>query len=381
MTNSKGKLKATGSSKPKPNCQNANLLLGLSPLKILLVPSMNIDDLNDDCLIQIFSHLNFHHLLSVADSNGWLRPAAAYAYKRSYGDKMIQISHVEEEKQIQFSTSKLWSDRIDLRNLRFCLQFLRCLGSGIERIAIDYNESTNEVYEHVHHYINAYCSGSLKEIKFWGKPAKPIRHFVQPFVNVENVSVWCGNLDEQLPKFVEWFPNLRRLELRDVHLNHRLTAINFQHLEQLYIEDCTKCGLASKCMINLLHSNQQLKSLQIKAAPFGMTLDKLLDVIGENNKLMTKFSFTHLFGSISGVFFVDSILMQGFINKCPLLDELNLPCHHFTSNDIITLIQHLKSLKLFNCYMERSEFCVLESQLGKHWCSSFEANFVTLRRN
>lgn len=50
-----------------------------------------IVDLNDDCLLKIFGHLDLKSLLNVAIANEWLRPAVVDVHKQKYGAKPIRI--------------------------------------------------------------------------------------------------------------------------------------------------------------------------------------------------------------------------------------------------------------------------------------------------
>lgn len=352
--------------------------------------STKIIDLNDDCLIKIFGYLDLQNLFNVAVANEWLRSAAAVVYERKFGTKTVEIYQIHGTRPKTRSsavrnyfadlsaTPKEWKYSIDIRSSRLCFQYIRCFGPSISKITIDYNESMSKLYEHLHHYVNQYCTESLIEIGFWSKPGRPIEQFVKPFGNVEKVSVMNGSIGDQLPQFVEWFPHLRHLELQNVRLNHRFIAVHFQQLEHLCIDDISNYGLASADAANLLHSNRQLKSLEIKAVPHNMPIETLLDIIQDGNRLISKLHLTYQCEAIP----VDSMVVQRFVNEHSALAKLHLPRHQFTPDDIITLTRQLKSLQMFGCHMENlSDFDLLVTQLDEQWHSKFDFNFVTLNRN
>lgn len=233
---------------PIPPPSSAEPAIVQQPTKII--------DLNDDCLVEIFNHLDLQNLFNVAVANEWLRPAAAMVYKRKFGAKMVEIyrihptrritrASVRNKSPVRFAAPKEWKYSIDIRSPRLCFQYIRCFGPSIAHLTIDYNESWSKLYDYLHRYINEYCAESLTEFGFWLKTNYPIEQFVKPFVSVERVNIWYGEFGEQLPKFVEWFPRLHHLELHNVGLNHRFIAVHFQHLEHLCIDDHSHGGIAS----------------------------------------------------------------------------------------------------------------------------------------
>lgn len=354
-----------------------------------IIQPTKIIDLNDDCLMKIFGYLDLLNLFYVAIANEFLRPAAAIVYKRKFGTKSIEIfrahgapntrASARNKSQNQFAVPKEWTCSIDIRSPRLCLQYIRCFGPSFATLRIYYNQSTSNFYEQLHHYINEYCSKSLIEIGFWSKSNHPIEHFVKPFVSVKNVNVSYGNFGKQLPTFAEWFPSLSHLELHDVRLNPRSSmALHFQYLEHICIDDFNDLSLSDADTIKLIQSSRQLKSIEIRVELFKIPIQTLLGIIKDGNHSINKLALTHECGLMR----VDSIVVQRFINELPSLVELNMPHHEFQLNDAITLIQQLKSLKMFAFYMENvSDFHKLRAQLDEQWRSRCYYNLVTLNRD
>lgn len=109
---------------------------------------------------------------------------------------------------------------IVVNGLKACLQYLRCLCSSISAIKISYIDWHNYQCEYVHQCINQYCAESLVNILFFDKlTLSSFTHFEKPFVNVHTVSVFVGNLTNQLKQCPQWFRNVQRLELKMVHMN------------------------------------------------------------------------------------------------------------------------------------------------------------------
>lgn len=138
------------------------------------VQETTIVDLNDDCLSEIFDYLELKCLLSVAVANEWLRPAAVDVYKRKRGAKRLEIGECGDYRRntrsktqlIRDSAPREFSDSIYIYGLKMCLQYLRCFGSTISNLTLNYFERQSKRYQHVHNYINAYCTTSLVEFTY-----------------------------------------------------------------------------------------------------------------------------------------------------------------------------------------------------------------------
>lgn len=362
----------------------------LSPTE---VQPTKIIDLNDDCLIKIFNHLDLQNLFNVAVANEFLRPAAAIVYKRKFGVKMVEIYRVHGTRRItrasvrnkspdRFAAPKEWKYSIDIRSSRLCFQYIRCFGPSIAHLTIDYNESWSKLYDHLHQYINEYCAESLIEIGFWLKPNRPIEEFVKPFVSVERVNIWYGDFGEQLPKLVEWFPHLHHLELHNAGLDRRFAAVHFQHLKHLCVDDHShgnfaSGGFAAANAVELIQSNRQLESLEIKSSPHKMPIETLLDIIKDTNRSIRKLELTYQCEVVP----VDSNLVKRFANEHPEMIHLNLPYHQFRPEDVNTLMKQLSALETLHCHMQNySDFQAMARQLNERWHANFEFNFVALKR-
>lgn len=131
---------------------------------------IKITDLNDDCLMQIFGHLDLKSLFNVAIANEWLRPAAAMVYKKRFGNNEVQMSNSSNyyNRNHSFRAGKEENTTIAVSGLKSCLLYLRCFGSSIIKLKVDYELPIfDKRYVHLHRYINTYCADSLSEMAFW----------------------------------------------------------------------------------------------------------------------------------------------------------------------------------------------------------------------
>lgn len=324
-----------------------------------------IVDLNDFCLINIFGHLDLKSLLNVADTNKQLRPAAFDVYKRKFGAKIVDIYAYKVRFSIGYNLKEL-SNAIEIRDVKTCLQYLRCFGPFINDLSMGYHDLESAFYEHIHEYVNNYCAESLVHIKFDGMENIVIGQFQKVFAKIESVAFADCDLGDQWSSFVALFSNLSRLEFQDVRIVYRSIDKPFRNLEHLSIQrnfeyhDCDEFAPID-IAIDLLNGIHQLKSLEIDEPK--MSIDQLLDLI-KDNRSITKLT-SKGFGRVT------SGDIQRLVSEHPSLIELDLENTLFAPGDVIELTRQLGSLKRFEfhtqvnyCSTERSDF---ESQLADEW--------------
>lgn len=323
--------------------------------------TVKIIDLNDDCLEKIFGHLNLRQLFNVAVSNEWLRPAACSVYHRKFGTKTVVINIVSKARKGAYPDESVHI--ITLDDLKTSLQFLRVFGPVITIMEMRYSLRLNCI----DYQINEFCAESLVNISFYRK--WDIFGFQKPFTKVKNVRIVDGNINYQLPSFVDWFPNLRRLNLHNVRLDNRYTQA-FRHLVHLSIEiNDRDLWVFSKIKAGeLLHRNPQLQSLNIHMAERrGMTLSTLSKMVRNNSMISKLVIFTASYSTS-----VNTAELILFASAHPLLMELDLSLFRFSAAQVIAFMRHLNSLKWF-CFMlsDCTELDVLMKQLGSEWRMTF----------
>lgn len=329
-----------------------------------------ITDLNDDCLMTIFGHLDLRDLFNVTVANEWLRPAAGVVYKRKLGTHRVLIKdvlyHTASSAQ---SFPHLSGEDVNVFGLKASLQYLRCLGSTISELSIWYDNAWNKSidYNHIHRYISEYCTDNLVHMEFNSKPSGvPITHFQNSFVNVRTVEVYGSNFGNQLSLFSQWFPNVRKLVLLGVRVGCCSTvAPLFMHLHELHIEiNNGKRGFPIMTATHLLKLCPELHSLVIRARTDKViTLNSLSNIIKDNpNICKLKVNLE------SQTMHVIRSDIQRLLSEHPTLIELQLIGYKFSVDAAFTVMRKLTSLKLFQFQVNsRLDYACVVSQLDNQW--------------
>lgn len=321
--------------------------------------STKITDLPDECLMNIFQYLDIRDLFMVAIASARLRRVAVEVRKKQakgstlflyrYDSKFLLIDNQAHEK----AATKAFA-----RDFKGWLLYLRYFGSTISHLVIDYANYPNiKWYQYAQRYINTYCAESLNEIEIeiWNISQVSF-HLSKPFINVHTVSFRSYFTCKLLPQIAECFPNLKHLKLRDVHFFDCFDRVYFPHLEQLYLK-----GNAEKRFTNFLDLNRQLKSLNIDFPK--LLLTTLLEMI-KNHSPITKLQATGFIGSQR----VKSVEIQRIANEHSSMVELDLKdITLFRAQDVIALIEQLKSLKRFDCRIKnKSDVARLKTTLNQN---------------
>lgn len=323
-----------------------------------------IVDINDDCLSKIFEYLDRKNLFNVAIASEWLRPSAAYVYKRQFGTKEVEIIvcddfHSNPRANASVPELEDWDTYVTVRGLKTCLQFIRCFGSSINHLKINYKNSNSKRHEYVHHHINKYCAKSLARISFLNMPSISMEQFSQVFTNVKDVTFFHCDLGETLPFIAKWFINLRNMEFYLTRVTNGFDRTQFRHLEHLCIRELQQNDFGVKNAAHLLRSNRQIQSLEIAVHGQIKSVNTIFDMIKENasiSKLVVEFCSVYDRVTLSDV--------ERILSEHPSLVELHLGDFVFAAEDAITLIDQLISLQTFHFRVENSsEYKILESEL------------------
>lgn len=259
-----------------------------------------IINLNDDCLLAIFEHLDDKSLFNVAVASEWLRPAAAYVYKRKFATNEIELTDCDDfHSDDNVPEIEDWGTYVTIRGLKTCLRFLRCFGSSISYLKIDYSNSKSERHAHLHHYISKYCANSLIRISFLNMPSTVSIdqfEFDQVFTNVKSVMLFDCDLGEKLPSIAKSFANLRKLQIHSVRLTDGFDQVCFPYLEHLCIRNLHANYFRSQNAANLLRSNRQIQCVEIAVHGQIKSLNAILNMVKENSnisKLVVEFCFVY----------------------------------------------------------------------------------------
>lgn len=118
----------------------------------------NITDVNEDCLLTIFGHLDLKSMINVGISSPFLRDAAKRAIHHKFGGMNNKNVLLISESHDTFYTD---SDTIVIGGLKRCLQILRCFGDEITGFKTGSFIRT----KHIPEYISKYCADHLTSFK------------------------------------------------------------------------------------------------------------------------------------------------------------------------------------------------------------------------
>lgn len=255
--------------------------------------SSKITDINIDCLEAIFSYLSLVDLLNVADSNNYLREAAAVVFVQKFGKKPVQFNGMRACRSRKISIrSKLF-----VRDLKSGLQLMRCFGQSVSRLEISDEYSSKyrtHVYVYIFQYIYQFCK-LLASIKFQMLPRnKAFKYLRKPFRKVESVEFFCCYLEKNLTPFNILFPNVRSLKIDFCNVSdYRCIEQRFNRLEHLQLSTSRE-NIQSVLLLNpdLKHFSTKI-TCDMKSLENMSTLQSLesLDIVCSSDE------FAHFNGS------------------------------------------------------------------------------------
>lgn len=328
---------------------------------------LNIMDIaNHHCLDIVCEYLDLKSLFNVAASNQLLSHIARDVYKRKFGVKQVWLI----SSGYSMISINLTGDKIRVSGLKMVLQFLRRLGPSISDLKILYKGWSSNQCDHIHEYINNYCSESLNKIEFCDKKQWiSIQHFKKPFVNVRAVEVLYGDLRNQFPSFAEWFPNMRSLRLCRVR-TLRFIEPSFLNLEDLSIDIDGVPGFTNTKATCLLKQLPQLHSLNIDVNGKTTALSTLLNITKNNPNIHYLNVGMRNFIGHPSVGPVTASDIQQLVKNHSMLVELKLD-YALTVDIVLSVTHQLNSLKVFHFKVaNRSVYDLIESRLNGQWRST-----------
>lgn len=344
-----------------------------------------ITDLNDECLEVIFMQLNVEDFLNVAASNKWLNMTAGLIFRRLHGHKTINF-----ETNVAENAHSIGIDNILLINgFRACLQCLRCFGSYITNIGIQFTGTSVKQSNYIKQYLNEYCVESLLSITFKNVPNLVGKNEQKQCQNVECVYIMDCKLFKQLSSFNKWFPNLNRLELINNTINPKFAATHFPHLKEFrFFVICQyRTKNALKQFLSLfLNSNSHIQSLEIDIQQMEckdiLKFNEFLTMM-QNNSSIIKLKTNY---GIGGEMRLEHL--YSLAETLPSLVEIDFRAYILPADESITFVQRMKLLKYFRCGLwigtNHDHF---RAQFDDKWQVLFEtansvisSSLVTLRR-
>lgn len=337
-----------------------------------------------NCLINLIPYLDLNGLLTVADTCQRLKSAAADHFGNKYGDKRIKLllSAAGSGKILGINTP-IDSLSIDVVGA-VCLPFLRCFGAKISKLDVWYrydNTNDDEQNRQLDHRINGYCANSLVEFDmraFWRSFI--VENFPNRFPNVTTFTIFGFHLDANLSRLVYLFPNLVKLDLRNVTCENsdaatKVPVRNLMHL-LLWIRE-SDSDFTPGMFSNLLAANPQLTRLSVTTE---MALREVFGAINANPSITT----LGLHGMPMN-YAVSADELTQLANRLPSLVEFHIDSF-LTVDNAIMVTRLLPALKLFWFFIDnRSQYQSACNQLDNTWIRTLAAigdkiHFLLIRR-
>lgn len=225
---------------------------------------IKLTDLND-CLEVIFMHLDVGNLLNIAHTNTELKPDADLVFASKYRNTRFHFSRLTHHRNIKMIDDDEIKT-ISIHDLKSFLRLLRCYGHFISDLNFEYRVSfrttppTKEL-----HYINQYCSDSLKKIKFSNILSSVFDQTMkQPFKKIETVEFCQCNLGK-MSELNTWFPAMRSLTLNQSRLISRSSIEKrFPQLQELNVLEMFSINyLTPDNVMTVFELNRQLRRITL----------------------------------------------------------------------------------------------------------------------
>lgn len=324
-----------------------------------------------DCLERIFGFLNFESLLNVANTCKRLQIAAVAKFRDDFGQIPIKLflDNCSSDGSSIFSNS----EQIVISDVKLCFPFLRCFGAKITDLYVTfYHPIKMDLRTKLYRYTNQYCASTLTKITIGVESLEFMSEsFQKKFSQIEEVKIVCGDLKDQLPNFLKWFPKLHRLEMVGCHSKSALDVC-FPYLKQLnlyiyggIVFDSNGVKLSAiENSASLLNANSHLQFLQIDFWCIGITLTTILDMISGNTSILR----LYVFGPFGDAYDTSMDELTRFANEHPSIISIRLAKARLRADDAVKFIRQMKSLRIFSFNVrDRSDYVCLIKQLDNEW--------------
>lgn len=234
---------------------------------IVVAEPLKVTDLNDDCLEDIFRHLDITQLTNVANSHPRFVNAARMVYKVKNSNKTLCIRD-------SGNTITLTDDANCFEEVRATpTVFLQNFGHLTKSLQLDYYSedgyysgdiSNEHHWREIEDLVFKYCRKTLITLKLKHCSNDVMEEIRGEFENVERLTIVnCTFSNRNAIRFSKWFPKITRLKLKEVYIDET-NAFNgkFRSLEKLIIFlDDVDDEYYSIC--DILRSNRHIKHLSI----------------------------------------------------------------------------------------------------------------------
>lgn len=248
-------------------------------------------NLNRDVQLEILEDLDWKDLLSVAQTNKYLKSLANYVFERKLADKVIEIVDPNSDLEKHCRESNInCNNTIYIHGLATTGAFLEQFGGSIHKLKIVYDlhgkkyQERKSIYKRkINELVSLHCSESLRQIELViRKDVSFFNQMKKPFKRVENVTIGgqYKTLGNSVLNFTGLFPVMRRLYLPLVEIADKsFIDQKFSHLEHLEVKILDRPGsplITEADLIAMLKRNPQIGSLTL-----GKSTRPLLHTINE----------------------------------------------------------------------------------------------------
>lgn len=215
-------------------------------------------DLNENCLIEIFSYLSKKDLVNIVEyDKDNFGNAVRCTFSKMFGKKTIIVT----DKFDPLTEKDPWD-----------VKLLTHFGDLIEKLKIKYCKEFRR-YKRLDKAILANCSNSLVQLQITGGYQNTLSKISEPFVNVKKVSFWYGTPCDLVSDLNKWFPKATSLEMfyleRNDWTSYKSFIKHFPSLEHFGASNA-ECDsyiidgiIDSSDLVRFAKLNPQLKSLEI----------------------------------------------------------------------------------------------------------------------
>lgn len=335
---------------------------------------LKLDDLNIDCLGRIFMFLELNDLLNIADSNKYLKQTADVVFVSKYGRKNLSLHCI----CIPYKPR----DWILVKELKSCLQLLRCFGKSISKLLLcsdSHNSTYVRLFKHIVGYCEEYCAEFLTDITIVNGE-KVMKLFQKPFPNVTAVRIDRTTLEKKLLN--ELFPKMESLSFTNTR-GFKVSDHVVDHFPCLKHLRMSAGPHWEPHVIPILQLNKQLRSLELNTSY--KFLEEALEVV--SNQLHQLESLDVVLENVS-YNYVEYIVKEFHLNIlknltirvnktfgsvrefhmfCEKLEELAIFTIYLSPSEIPEFLCRYKSIKKLTLYIAEQDECIVSALEQSKW--------------
>lgn len=345
--------------------------------------TLAFDDVNEDCLLLIFAHLEWADLGHLRQVNKFIMSLAD-----------IEIKSRFKTTAIDFRTEKefAWiSNYIRISNASNVLAFLNKFGHVVQRMGIRDMESfaSKQEIHAIYKLIEEQCSETLVQLNLFQSGVEFLSTIRKPFKSIEKVILFGRNRymnggSDQLT-LNELFPGLRNLTFfcsRPENISK--IVLNYPHLEHfcVFIDMCEEpeTCMNERVVMDLIRRNLQIRSLNLynpstnllRMIAVEMPMLKHLEIKGYEDQRKDDIHFKHVKSLTVSDFYIESRWSER-ITFSSELEEFNTDIQ--SVHKYIAFLKHHKQLKRIQI---GKEYPVINEEFKRLASANLEAFDVVL---